>query len=124
MLPDFTCPDIDDAQSAMRRLHWRATHRYYGRTRVADVLRSGLEALERLRESNRVLRREARMGTKKQLHILMYAAEALLAQTTALSESAEVVLEGDPLTEAIEALVSAVSGVVDELHDRTGHDEH
>lgn len=53
--PGHTCPAIDKAQSALRRLAWRAA----GGVAVitpAEVLDEGLRALEEVREENRQMR--------------------------------------------------------------------
>lgn len=52
--PGFTCPKINKAQRAMRRLAWRARH---GRKDdVSEVLAEGLDLLEEVREENRQMR--------------------------------------------------------------------
>ena len=52
--PGLTCPKINKAQRAMRRLAWRARH---GRTDdVSEVLSEGLAFLEEVREENRQMR--------------------------------------------------------------------
>ena len=125
MLPDHTCPDIDEAQSVLWRLHWRVAHAYRGRIPAREILRLGIDALERLRDSNRALRREVRMATRKQLYVIMYAAEALEAQTQALLQSVDATLGAtDPLTADLVDLVAAVSDVLTTLRDRVGHSEH
>lgn len=53
----FTCPDIDKAQRAMRRLAWRVKHRpESSEDEVSTLLNEGLQALERVREANKRLR--------------------------------------------------------------------
>ena len=54
--PGHTCPAIDRAQSALRRLAWRcANPNHYGVT-PGEVLAEGLAALEQVREENRQMR--------------------------------------------------------------------
>jgi hypothetical protein len=54
--PGHTCPAIDRAQSALRRLAWRcANPNHYGVT-PAEVLAEGLAALELVRSENRQMR--------------------------------------------------------------------
>lgn len=54
--PGHTCPAIDKAQSALRRLAWRcANPNHYGVT-PGEVLAEGLAALEQVREENRQMR--------------------------------------------------------------------
>lgn len=54
--PGHTCPAIDRAQSALRRLAWRcANPNHYGVT-PGEVLAEGLAALEQVREENRQIR--------------------------------------------------------------------
>lgn len=55
--PGHTCPAIDQAQGAMRRLAWRAQNPDRSPARDAgSVLAEGVELLERVREENRQMR--------------------------------------------------------------------
>jgi hypothetical protein len=55
--PGHTCPAIDRAQSAVRKLAWRCRNPQQATTAtVDDVLDGGLEALETVREENRQMR--------------------------------------------------------------------
>ena len=54
--PGHTCPAIDKAQSALRRLAWRcANPNHYGVT-PGEVLAEGLSALEQVRAENSQMR--------------------------------------------------------------------
>ena len=54
--PGHTCPAIDKAQSALRRLAWRcANPNHYGVT-PGEVLAEGLTALEQVRAENSQMR--------------------------------------------------------------------
>lgn len=54
--PGHTCPAIDRAQSALRRLAWRcANPNHYGVT-PGEVLAEGLAALEQVRAENAQMR--------------------------------------------------------------------
>jgi len=54
--PGHTCPAIDRAQSALRRLAWRcANPNHYGVT-PGEVLAEGLTALEQVRAENSQMR--------------------------------------------------------------------
>lgn len=54
--PGHTCPAIDRAQSALRRLAWRcANPNHYGVT-PGEVLAEGLSALEQVRAENSQMR--------------------------------------------------------------------
>jgi hypothetical protein len=54
--PGYTCPNIDKAQRAMRRLAWRARHpeRAGG---TSEVLAQGLALLEAVRAENAQMRK-------------------------------------------------------------------
>ena len=54
--PAATCPTIDTAQRALRRLHWRIRHGD-GRNDENTVLREGLAALEKVRSENAEMRK-------------------------------------------------------------------
>lgn len=55
--PGHTCPAIDKAQSAMRKLAWRCRHpQHESSVTVDDLVDSGLAALEQIREENRQMR--------------------------------------------------------------------
>ena len=55
--PGHTCPAIDKAQSAMRKLAWRCRHpQHESRVTVDDLIDGGLAALEQVREENRQMR--------------------------------------------------------------------
>lgn len=61
--PGHTCPAIDKAQSALRRLAWRcANPNHYGVT-PGEVLAEGLAALEQVRAENAQMR-QAYYGVK------------------------------------------------------------
>ncbi len=63
--PGHTCPAIDDAQSFMRKLAWRANHPdHKSEISVEDLLKHGTAALERVREEN-VQMREAYWSLKR-----------------------------------------------------------
>lgn len=52
--PGFTCPYIDGAVSALRRLHWRAKNEPRGDE--DEILQEGIRLLERIRSDNRQMR--------------------------------------------------------------------
>lgn len=55
--PGHTCPMIDAAESSMRRLTWRVRNPdHTSETTVEDILKEGIDALERVREENRWMR--------------------------------------------------------------------
>ena len=54
--PGHTCPNIDRAQSALRRLAWRCVNPEHKGVTPAEVLAEGLAALEEVREENRRMR--------------------------------------------------------------------
>ena len=55
--PGHTCPAIDKAQSAMRKLAWRCRHpQHESSVTVDDLIDGGLAALEQIREENRQMR--------------------------------------------------------------------
>ena len=54
--PGHTCPNIDRAQSALRRLAWRCANPEHNGVTPADVLAEGISALEEVREENRRMR--------------------------------------------------------------------
>lgn len=54
--PGHTCPAIDRAQSALRRLAWRCANPDHQGTTPGEVLAEGLAALEQVREENRQMR--------------------------------------------------------------------
>lgn len=55
--PGHTCPAIDKAQGAMRKLAWRCRHpQHESRVTVDDLIDGGLAALEQVREENRQMR--------------------------------------------------------------------
>lgn len=54
--PGHTCPAIDRAQSALRRLAWRCAHPEHVGVTPAEVLAEGIVALEQVREENRQMR--------------------------------------------------------------------
>lgn len=55
--PGHTCPAIDKAQSAMRKLAWRCRHpQHESSVTVDDLVDGGLAALEQVREENRKMR--------------------------------------------------------------------
>lgn len=58
--PGHTCPDIDTAKSALRKLVWRLNHDEtpVDSAKVKAIAEEGFAALEQLRESN-VQMREA-----------------------------------------------------------------
>lgn len=58
--PGHTCPDIDAAKSALRRLVWRLNHDEtpVDAEKVKEIAEEGFAALEQVRESN-VQMREA-----------------------------------------------------------------
>lgn len=58
--PGHTCPDIDAAKSALRRLVWRINHddTPIDAEKVKEIAEEGFAALEAVRESN-VQMREA-----------------------------------------------------------------
>lgn len=63
--PGHTCPGIDEAQSFMRKLAWRANHPdHKSEITVEDLLKHGTAALERVREEN-VQMREAYWSLKR-----------------------------------------------------------
>lgn len=54
--PGHTCPAIDAAQSAFRRLAWRVTHPEHVGVTVAEVVAEGLALLDQVRAENMQLR--------------------------------------------------------------------
>lgn len=55
--PGHTCPAIDDAQSMLRKLAWRANHPdHVSDIKIEELLKHGLAALERVREENTQMR--------------------------------------------------------------------
>lgn len=65
--PGHTCPAIDDAQSMMRKLAWRANHPdHHSEITVADLLKHGTAALETVREENKKMR-EAYWSLRRQM---------------------------------------------------------
>jgi hypothetical protein len=55
--PGHTCPSIDEAQSMMRKLAWRANHpEHKSEISVEDLLKHGNAALEKVREENKQMR--------------------------------------------------------------------
>lgn len=54
--PGYTCPTIDKAQRAMRRLAWRARNPERA-SDVSDVLSEGLALLETVRTENAAMRK-------------------------------------------------------------------
>ena len=54
--PGHTCPAIDRAQSALRRLAWRCANPYHPGVTPSEVLAEGLAALEQVREENAQMR--------------------------------------------------------------------
>jgi len=55
--PGHTCPSIDEAQSMMRKLAWRANHpEHKSEIRVEDLLKHGMADLEKVREENKQMR--------------------------------------------------------------------
>lgn len=54
--PGHTCPAIDKAQKAMRRLHWRIRHPEHDPDDEDTVLEEGLAFLEQVREENKQMR--------------------------------------------------------------------
>ena len=54
--PGHTCPAIDRAQSALRRLAWRCANPEHQGVTPGEVLAEGLAALEQVREENRQMR--------------------------------------------------------------------
>ena len=55
--PGHTCPAIDKAQGAMRKLAWRCRHpRHESLVTPAEVMAEGHAALEQVREENRQMR--------------------------------------------------------------------
>lgn len=59
--PGFTCPAIDKAQRAMRRLHWRVRHPEHDGVGEDAVLAEGLAALEQVRAENKQMREAFRL---------------------------------------------------------------
>ena len=55
-LPGHTCPAIDTAKSAFRRLAWRAIEDPTDREAIRARVREGLAALEQIRAENAQLR--------------------------------------------------------------------
>ena len=55
-LPGHTCPAIDTATSAFRRLAWRAIEDPTDREAIRARVREGLAALKQVREDNAQLR--------------------------------------------------------------------
>ena len=55
-LPGHTCPAIDTAKSAFRRLAWRAIEDPTDREAIRARVREGLAALKQVREENAQLR--------------------------------------------------------------------
>ena len=55
-LPGHTCPAIDTATSAFRRLAWRAIEDPTDREAIRARVREGLAALKQVREENAQLR--------------------------------------------------------------------
>lgn len=55
--PGHTCPAIDRAQSAVRKLAWRCRRpQHESSVTIDDLLDGGLSALETIREENRQMR--------------------------------------------------------------------
>lgn len=54
--PGHTCPAIDAAQSAFRRLAWRVNHPEHVGVTAAEVVSEGLALLEQVRAENVQLR--------------------------------------------------------------------
>lgn len=54
--PGHTCPAIDRAQSAIRRLAWRCANPEHVGVTPAEVLAEGLTALEQVRAENAQMR--------------------------------------------------------------------
>lgn len=54
--PGHTCPAIDKAQSALRRLAWRCANPEHRGVTPAEVMAEGHAALEQVREENRQMR--------------------------------------------------------------------
>lgn len=55
-VPGWTCPAIDKAQRALRRLHWRVRHPEHDGITEDEVLAEGLAALEQVRAENKQMR--------------------------------------------------------------------
>lgn len=54
--PGHTCPQIDRAQSALRKLAWRCANPEHRGVTPAEVMAEGHAALEQVREENRQMR--------------------------------------------------------------------
>jgi hypothetical protein len=54
--PGHTCPAIDRAQSALRRLAWRCANPDHQGITPGEVLADGLKDLEQVREENKQMR--------------------------------------------------------------------
>lgn len=54
--PGHTCPAIDKAQGALRRLAWRCANPEHRGVTPAEVMAEGHAALEQVREENRQMR--------------------------------------------------------------------
>lgn len=64
--PGHTCPAIDRAQSAMRKLAWRVLHPEHDGVSVGEVLAKGLADLEQVREENTQMRAAYHAALKEQ----------------------------------------------------------
>lgn len=54
--PGHTCPAIDKAQSAIRKLAWRCVNPEHRGITASEIMADGLAALEQIREENRQMR--------------------------------------------------------------------
>ena len=54
--PGHTCPQIDKAQSLLRRIRWRQQHRPDEQTQIRHLFVEAALALETVREENRQMR--------------------------------------------------------------------
>lgn len=61
--PGFTCPYIEGAIGALRKLHWRAKNERRGDE--DEILAEGIRILERIRSDNRQMRAAWRSAVEK-----------------------------------------------------------